>query len=85
MTVELKAIVLIISLLIVFIIFIIGIVYIILRASYEFEELVEVEQLDFLNWIKLNCRLVSGGEWYYQDEPESSESLLEIYNRQKDE
>lgn len=84
MTVELKAIVLVITLLIVFIIFIIGIVYITLRASYEFEELVEVEQLDFLNWIRQNCRL-KNGEWYYDQEPESSEKLLEIYNSQRDE
>lgn len=59
-------------------------IYIIVGAVYGAEETVEVKQLDFLSWVRKNCGLADG-EWYYNEEPESPEKLLEIYNSQKDE
>jgi hypothetical protein len=65
----------------VFLLLIIGFVYIIYRASLSMVDIIEKEELRFINWVRRNCTLTNG-EWYYLDEPYSSEELLEIYNKQ---
>lgn len=81
---EIKVILYAILLFAIFIALIAVFIYIIVRAAYGVDEAVEIEQLDFLSWVRKNCILVDG-EWYYDQESESPEKLLEIYNSQKDE
>lgn len=82
---EIKEITLILILSILFILFLVGVVYVMIRASLEIEEVVEREQLGFLNWVTDNCNLNKDGVWLYENIPYTNEELVYIYSNLEDE
>lgn len=82
---EIKAIILALIILFLFILLLALVVYIMIRASLEIEEVVEREQLRFLNWVTDNCNLNEHGIWLYESIPYTNEELVYIYSNLEDE
>lgn len=82
---ETKTIILALIILLLFIFLLVGIVYIMIKASLEIEEVVEKEQLGFLNWVTDNCNLNEHGIWLYESIPYTNEEIVYIYSNLEDE
>lgn len=82
---ETKTITLALIILLLFILLLGLVVYIMIKASLEIEEVVEREQLGFLNWVTDNCNLNEHGVWFYESIPYTNEELVYIYSNLEDE